>query len=205
MHAYFRSLHSASSSSFTRRLKGTHIEHGFQTGNSCHSLVKMFDTYHKNKAPQCRSTNKSNLTMINIMKMDPDRLWVVNNIVLEVHRYKVYIGLMTVKCQHELCWNTLESRSDDADIKPVYDKEPMAEVQLTAEYNIFAIGQQHTEQPEIIVEGRVDQYPETCQVKSPMLDSSPDNQTTEYSKQSLSLKIFYSKKPVEPFSKRVFQ
>ncbi|GJW62477.1 gag-pol polyprotein [Tanacetum coccineum] len=46
-------------------------------------------------------------------------------------------------------------------------------------------GQQHTEQPEIIVEGRVDQYPETCQVKSPMLDSSPDNQTTEYSKQSL--------------------
>ncbi|GJX15139.1 hypothetical protein Tco_0206897 [Tanacetum coccineum] len=41
----------------------------------------------------------------------------------------------------------------------------------TAECNIFAIGQQHTEQPEIIVEGRVDQYPETCQVKSPMLDS----------------------------------
>ncbi|GJT49317.1 hypothetical protein Tco_0975474 [Tanacetum coccineum] len=32
----------------------------------------------------------------------------------------------------------------------------MAEVQLTAECNIFAIGQQHTEQPEIIVEGRVD-------------------------------------------------
>ncbi|GJS82341.1 gag-pol polyprotein [Tanacetum coccineum] len=74
---------------------------------------------------------------------------------------------------------------DDADIRPIYDEEPMAEVQLTAECNIFAIGQQHTEQPEIIVEGRVDQYPETCQVKSPMLDSSPDNQTTEYSKQSL--------------------
>ncbi|GKF53791.1 hypothetical protein Tco_0160701, partial [Tanacetum coccineum] len=34
---------------------------------------------------------------------------------------------------------------------------------------------------------RVDQYPETCQDKSPMLDSSPDNQTTEYSKQSLEL------------------
>ncbi|GJT93131.1 hypothetical protein Tco_1081976 [Tanacetum coccineum] len=42
--------------------------------------------------------------------------------------------------------------------------------------------QQHTEQPEIIIEGRVDQYPETCQVKSLMLDSSPDNQTTEYLK-----------------------
>ncbi|GJY74490.1 hypothetical protein Tco_0478921 [Tanacetum coccineum] len=32
---------------------------------------------------------------------------------------------------------------------------------------------------------RVDQYPEACQVKSHMLDSPPDNQTTEYSKQSL--------------------
>ncbi|GKB36929.1 hypothetical protein Tco_0881871 [Tanacetum coccineum] len=78
-----------------------------------------------------------------------------------------------------------DTDADDADIRPIYDEEPMAEVQLTAECNIFAIGQQHTEQPEIIVEGRVDQYPETCQVKSLMLDSSPDNQTTEYSKQSL--------------------
>ncbi|GKC49015.1 hypothetical protein Tco_1071760 [Tanacetum coccineum] len=65
-----------------------------------------------------------------------------------------------------------DTDADDADIRPIYDEEPMAEVQLTAECNIFAIGQQHTEQPEIIVEGRVDQYPETCQVKSPMLDSS---------------------------------
>ncbi|GJT38454.1 hypothetical protein Tco_0938319 [Tanacetum coccineum] len=55
-----------------------------------------------------------------------------------------------------------DTDADDADIRPIYDEEPMAEVQLTAEYNIFAIGQQHTKQPEIIVEGRVDQYPETC-------------------------------------------
>ncbi|GJR62336.1 hypothetical protein Tco_1504498 [Tanacetum coccineum] len=59
-----------------------------------------------------------------------------------------------------------DTDADDADIRSIYDEEPMAEVQLTAECNIFAIGQQHTEQPEIIVEGRVDQYPETCQVKS---------------------------------------
>ncbi|GJY94656.1 hypothetical protein Tco_0511017 [Tanacetum coccineum] len=78
--------------------------------------------------------------------------------------------------------------ADDADIRPIYDEELMAEVQLTAECNIFAIGQQHTEQAEIINESRVDQYPEKCQVKSPMLDSSPDNQTTEYSKQSLNNK-----------------
>ncbi|GJY26124.1 hypothetical protein Tco_0400850, partial [Tanacetum coccineum] len=59
---------------------------------------------------------------------------------------------------------------DDADIRPIYDEKPMAEVQLTAECNIFATGQQHTEQPEIINECRVDQYTEQCQVKSPMLD-----------------------------------
>ncbi|GJX72026.1 hypothetical protein Tco_0309197 [Tanacetum coccineum] len=45
---------------------------------------------------------------------------------------------------------------DDADIRPIYGEEPMAEVQFTAECNIFAIGQQHTDQPEIINEGRVD-------------------------------------------------
>ncbi|GKF34662.1 hypothetical protein Tco_0107862 [Tanacetum coccineum] len=42
--------------------------------------------------------------------------------------------------------------ADDADIITIYDEEPLAE------------------------------YPEQCQVKSPMLDSSPNNQTTKYSK-----------------------
>ncbi|GJZ61488.1 hypothetical protein Tco_0617625, partial [Tanacetum coccineum] len=50
-----------------------------------------------------------------------------------------------------------DTDADDADIRPIYDEEPMAEVQLTAECNIFAIGQQHTEQLEISHEGRVDQ------------------------------------------------
>ncbi|GJV56905.1 hypothetical protein Tco_1457910 [Tanacetum coccineum] len=59
----------------------------------------------------------------------------------------------------------------------------------------------HTEQPEIINEGRVDQYPETCQVKSPMLDSSPDNQTTEYSKQSLESENILLKETVAQFQK----
>ncbi|GJT93231.1 hypothetical protein Tco_1082076 [Tanacetum coccineum] len=94
-----------------------------------------------------------------------------------------------------------DTDADDADIRPIYDEEPMAEVQLTAECNIFAIGQQHTEQPEIIVEGRVDQYPKTCQVKSHMLDSSPDNQTTEYSKQSLESENILLKKTVAQFQK----
>ncbi|GJX46087.1 hypothetical protein Tco_0271277 [Tanacetum coccineum] len=94
-----------------------------------------------------------------------------------------------------------DTDADDAYIRPIYDEEPMAEVQLTAECNIFAIGQQHTEQPEIIIEGRVDQYPETCQVKSPMLDSSPDNQTTEYSKQSLESENILLKETVAQFKR----
>ncbi|GJZ25949.1 hypothetical protein Tco_0570202 [Tanacetum coccineum] len=94
-----------------------------------------------------------------------------------------------------------DTDTDDADIRPIYDEEPMAEVQLTTECNIFAIGQQHTKQPEIINEGRVDQYIEQCQVKSHMLDSSPDNQTTEYSKQSLESENILLKKIVTQFQK----
>nr|GEZ32546.1 hypothetical protein [Tanacetum cinerariifolium] len=49
-----------------------------------------------------------------------------------------------------------DTDADAADIRLIYDEEPMSEV---------------------------NQYHEQCQVKSPMLDSSPDNQTTDYSKQ----------------------
>nr|GEU79860.1 hypothetical protein [Tanacetum cinerariifolium] len=47
-----------------------------------------------------------------------------------------------------------DTDATDADIRPIYDEEPMAKVQLTTECNIFAIGQQHTEQPKIINEGQ---------------------------------------------------
>nr|GEU38315.1 hypothetical protein [Tanacetum cinerariifolium] len=46
-----------------------------------------------------------------------------------------------------------DAHADDADIRPIYDEEPMAEVQTTAEIDVFAIGQQHTEQPEFNNEG----------------------------------------------------
>ncbi|GJU09356.1 hypothetical protein Tco_1131752, partial [Tanacetum coccineum] len=94
-----------------------------------------------------------------------------------------------------------DTDSDDAYIKPIYDEEPMAEVQLTAECNIFAIGQQHIEQPELINKGRVDQYPKQCQVKSHMLDSSPDNKKTNYSKQLLESENILLKKAVAQFQK----
>ncbi|GJU12818.1 hypothetical protein Tco_1135214 [Tanacetum coccineum] len=45
-----------------------------------------------------------------------------------------------------------DTNADDADIRPIYNEEPMVEVQLTVECNIFATGQ-HTEKLEIINEG----------------------------------------------------
>nr|GEX46018.1 hypothetical protein [Tanacetum cinerariifolium] len=89
----------------------------------------------------------------------------------------------------------------DVNIKPVYDEEPMAEVQLIVECNVTAIGQQHTEQPEIINEGRVDQYTEQCQVKSSMLDSSLDNTATKFSNHSLESENIFLKKIVAEFQK----
>ncbi|GKD43064.1 hypothetical protein Tco_1267709, partial [Tanacetum coccineum] len=64
-----------------------------------------------------------------------------------------------------------DTDADDADIRPIYDEETMAE------------------------------YPEQCQVKTPILDSSPDNQTTDYSKQSLESENILLKKTVAQFQK----
>nr|GEX68722.1 hypothetical protein [Tanacetum cinerariifolium] len=91
--------------------------------------------------------------------------------------------------------------ADDADIRPIYDEEPMVKVQLNAECNIFAIGQQHTEQPKIINEGRVDQYPEQHQVKSPKFDSSLDSLTNNYPKQSLESENSLLRQTVAQFQK----
>ncbi|GJS49521.1 hypothetical protein Tco_0599642 [Tanacetum coccineum] len=78
-----------------------------------------------------------------------------------------------------------DAHADDADIRPIYDEEPMVEVQTTAEINIFATGQQHTEQPEFNNEGKVDQNVEQCHDTCPLPAKFTDNQTTELSNQSL--------------------
>nr|GEX17852.1 hypothetical protein [Tanacetum cinerariifolium] len=46
-----------------------------------------------------------------------------------------------------------DAHNDDAHIRPIYDEEPMAEVQTTAKINIFATGQQYTEQLKFNNEG----------------------------------------------------
>ncbi|GJS15931.1 hypothetical protein Tco_0410403 [Tanacetum coccineum] len=58
----------------------------------------------------------------------------------------------------------------------------MAEVQTTAEINIFATGQQHTEQPDFNNEGKVNQNAEQCHDIRPLPAKLTDEQTIELSK-----------------------
>ncbi|GJW83325.1 hypothetical protein Tco_0156470 [Tanacetum coccineum] len=94
-----------------------------------------------------------------------------------------------------------DAHVDDADIRPISDEEPMAEVQTTAEINVFAIGQQHTEQPELNNEGEVDQNAEQCHDTCPLPATLTDNQTTEFSNQSLESENIRLKKTVAQFQK----
>ncbi|GJZ65660.1 hypothetical protein Tco_0622356 [Tanacetum coccineum] len=50
------------------------------------------------------------------------------------------------------------SKALDANIRPIYDEEPMDKVQSTAEINVFTTRQQHTEQPEFNNEGEGNRF-----------------------------------------------
>ncbi|GKC93152.1 hypothetical protein Tco_1158594 [Tanacetum coccineum] len=67
-------------------------------------------------------------------------------------------------------WNDCNETSnsgDDTDIIPSYDTEPMVEVPYTAEYNVFAVEKQHSEQPESITN--------TCVVETVDSNVIPDS------------------------------
>ncbi|GJY20343.1 hypothetical protein Tco_0392909 [Tanacetum coccineum] len=51
--------------------------------------------------------------------------------------------------------DTSSRSGNDANIRPIHDEEPMAKVQMTADENVSATGQQHTEQPESIMKERL--------------------------------------------------
>nr|GEW43925.1 integrase, catalytic region, zinc finger, CCHC-type, peptidase aspartic, catalytic [Tanacetum cinerariifolium] len=87
-----------------------------------------------------------------------------------------------------------DAHADDADIRPIYDEEPMAEVQTTAEIDVFVIGQQHTKQPEFNNEGEVVQNTEECHDTCPLPAILTDNQIPEPSYQSLESEKFSLKR-----------
>ncbi|GJX63677.1 retrovirus-related pol polyprotein from transposon TNT 1-94 [Tanacetum coccineum] len=63
--------------------------------------------------------------------------------------------------------NDKRNSGDDTDISPSYDTEPMVEVPYTAEYNVFVVDTQHSEQPECIIN--------TCVVDKADSNVTPDS------------------------------
>ncbi|GJS63538.1 hypothetical protein Tco_0678102 [Tanacetum coccineum] len=93
------------------------------------------------------------------------------------------------------------AHDDDAYIRPIYDEEPMVEVQTTTEINVFATGQQHTKQLEFNNEGEVDQNAEQCHDTCPLLAKLTDKKTTELTNPSLEFENICLKKTVAQFQK----
>ncbi|GJV45885.1 hypothetical protein Tco_1430421 [Tanacetum coccineum] len=65
--------------------------------------------------------------------------------------------------------NDKSTSGDDTDIRPSFDTEPMVEVPYTAEYNVFAVDTQHSEQPEYNINACVVE-----KVDSNIIPDSPD-------------------------------
>nr|GEX01214.1 hypothetical protein [Tanacetum cinerariifolium] len=107
---------------------------------------------------------------------------------------------LMAKASPTQAWLT-DAHDDDADIRLIYDEEPMAKVQTTAEINVFAIGQQHTEQTEFNNEEEVDQNAEDCLDTCPLPAKLTDNQIPKHSYQSLESKNICLKKSVAQFQK----
>ncbi|GJY98445.1 hypothetical protein Tco_0515355 [Tanacetum coccineum] len=63
--------------------------------------------------------------------------------------------------------NDKRTSGDDTDISPSYDTEPMVEMPYTAEYNVFAVDTQHSEQSESIIN--------TCVVETGDCNVIPDS------------------------------
>ncbi|GJV24891.1 hypothetical protein Tco_1377586 [Tanacetum coccineum] len=89
-----------------------------------------------------------------------------------------------------------DAHVDDADIRPIYDEEPKAEVQMTTNNNVSAKGQQHTEQPEFINEGEIVQNAEQCHDTCPLPAKLIDDKTIELSNQLLESENVCLKKTV---------
>ncbi|GJZ59687.1 hypothetical protein Tco_0615503 [Tanacetum coccineum] len=91
-----------------------------------------------------------------------------------------------------------DAHVDDADIRHrhIYDEEPKAEVQMTTNNNVSAKGQQHTEQPEFINEGEIDQNAEQCLDTCPLPAKLTDDKTIELSNQLLESENVCLKKTV---------
>ncbi|GKE74357.1 hypothetical protein Tco_1536398, partial [Tanacetum coccineum] len=118
----------------------------------------------------------------------------------EIHK-REYDSRVNEKLMQTIKEKVDTSKALDANIRPIYDEELMAEVQTTTEINVFATGQQHTEQPEFNNEGEVNQNAEQCHDTCPFPAKLTDNQIIEHSYQSLESENICLKKTVAQFQK----
>ncbi|GKA88443.1 hypothetical protein Tco_0810207, partial [Tanacetum coccineum] len=142
------------------------------------------------------------------MYLDDEFVVMTRNYFLTIHSNSLIIEFCDTLIQHmEYVKKSIDEgtniNEDNQD--RIYDEEPMAEVQTTAENNIFATGQQYTEQPEFNNEGDVDQNAEQCHDTCPFPATLNDNQTTKLLNQSLESKNIRLKKTVAQFQKDFFR
>ncbi|GJW19573.1 hypothetical protein Tco_0027009 [Tanacetum coccineum] len=78
-----------------------------------------------------------------------------------------------------------DAHVNDADIRPIDNEEPMAEVQTTAVDNVSATGNNNIRQPEFIMKERLTRNAEQCHDIRPLPAKLTDNMTTKLSDQSL--------------------
>ncbi|GJW13996.1 hypothetical protein Tco_0018129 [Tanacetum coccineum] len=178
---YLRSLHSYLTVLSHKDLKGTRTEYEFKR-----EFLSLFgqdvELFHKHNVPQRGSTIKTTCQMTNKYFVEYTRIKVelfrdtllqlmgkkwerINVKALDANLVVMKSSGTDPKKQDESNRKGNDTNTDDADIKPTYDEEPMAEVQLTAECNASAKEHQHTKQPCRINEGRVDQDDVQCQDK----------------------------------------
>ncbi|GJY74923.1 hypothetical protein Tco_0479354 [Tanacetum coccineum] len=158
--AYFLSLHSHLQVVSKEDLKGTRIEHGFK--RVFMSLFgqddKTFTKYTRIEVQDLRDTLlqhmgnvKKSIAERTRHKRQYDRR--VNKRQMQTQEEKVDMdkavdaSLVVTESsgtesevQDESSRSGNDTNADDADIKLVYDEEPMAEVQLTVECNVFSTG-----------------------------------------------------------------
>ncbi|GJR70123.1 hypothetical protein Tco_0016188 [Tanacetum coccineum] len=197
----FRKLHSHLKHLSHDNLKGTRIESGFK---------RAFATLFGQDVETFLGTMILNMDQLE-KQLDKEEFQEIGSTAslkyLEdsfyVHQSAALFGMMELKSKEQDTSSRSgnDAHADDAEIKPIYDEEPMAEVQTTAEINVFAIGQQHTEQPKFNNEGQVDQNAEQCHDTCPLPAKLTDNQTTELSYQSLESENIHLKKTVAQFQK----
>ncbi|GJW98246.1 hypothetical protein Tco_0180054 [Tanacetum coccineum] len=97
-----------------------------------------------------------------------------------------------------------DAHVDDADIRPIYMMKSKGlrynittlnfKIKIIKFLKIMAKGQQHTEQPEFINEGEVDQNTEQCHDTCPLPVKLTDDKTIELSNQLLESKMLFSKR-----------